>query len=289
MTARREVIDIHIHGMDGYDTRSGRAEDVRRLAALSGGSGVTAILPVIYPSPPEAMRGQMEAVREAMEAPAGGSSEILGVYLEGPFLSPERAGALDAGAFLEPSLTALKKLVAGFEDVIKVITVAPELKGALRVIERCASLGIRVSMGHSDATYAQALEGKRAGASAVTHLFNAMRSFHHREPGLAGLGLLDEDLYAEVIADGVHLDPETLRLIFQVKPARRIIAVSDRVKGPMYRGGVLQGGGTGLPEAMTVLRNLGVPERAVRLAVGANPKRFLQSGGKRPGRRGRPG
>ena len=85
----------------------------------------------------------------------------------------------------------LKELVSGNEDIIKIITIAPELPGALKVIERCAGLGIRVNMGHSDATYAQALEGKKAGATGITHFFNAMRPFHHREPGLAGLGLLE--------------------------------------------------------------------------------------------------
>lgn len=269
------MIDIHIHGMDGYDTRSGRAGDILRLARLCAASGVSAFLPVIYPSPVAEMRGQMEAVREAMASREPGSSEILGVYLEGPFLNPQRAGALDAAAFLEPSPAALQDLVGGFEDLVRIIAVAPELRGALGVIERCASMGIRVSMGHSDATYAQALEGKKAGASGVTHLFNAMRGFHHREPGLVGLGLLDEDLYVEVIADGVHLDPETLRLVFRVKPAERIIAVSDRVKGPMLKGGVLQGGGTGLAEAGPALRNIGVPEEAIRLAMGENARRYL--------------
>jgi N-acetylglucosamine-6-phosphate deacetylase len=271
----REMIDLHIHGIDGFDTRTRDAADIVRLATLAKDSGVSAILPVIYPSPIEEMRQQMAAVREAMDYRGAGESEILGVYLEGPFLSPLRGGALEADAFLEPSVRALGRLLDGFEEVVRIITIAPELGGALKVMENCAMRGIKVNMGHSDATFAQALEGKRAGASGVTHLFNAMRPFHHREPGLAGLGLLDEDLYVEVIADGVHLSPEALRLIFNAKRAERIIVVSDRVKGPMYRGGVLQGSETGLPEAVGVLKNLGLPESGIALAVSENPRRYF--------------
>jgi N-acetylglucosamine-6-phosphate deacetylase len=108
-------------------------------------------------------------------------------------------------------------VIDGYEDIIKIITIAPEIPGALKVIAQCSELGMKVNMGHSDATYQQAVEGKKAGATGVTHLFNAMRPFHHREPGLAGLGLIDEDLYIEVIADGVHLHPKTLELIFSRK------------------------------------------------------------------------
>lgn len=275
LMAGREMIDLHIHGIDGFDTRSGDAGDIVRLATLAKDSGVSAILPAIYPAPIEQMREQMAAVREALEHRGAGESEMLGVCLEGPFLNPLRGGALDSDAFLEPSVSSLGRLLDGFEELVRIITVAPELRGALKVMERCAELGIRVHMGHSDATFAQALEGKRAGATGVTHLFNAMRPFHHREPGLAGLGLLDEDLYVEVIADGVHLSTETLRLIFTAKRAERIIVVSDRIKGPMYRGGVLQGSETGLPEAVGVLRNIGVSDSRITLAVAENPRRYL--------------
>jgi N-acetylglucosamine-6-phosphate deacetylase len=103
-----------------------------------------------------------------------------------------------------------------------------------------------------------------------------MRPFHHREPGLAGLGLVDDDLYVEVVADGVHLGKETLRLVFRAKRPERIMLVSDSVKGPMYRKGVLQGSGTLLPGAAGLLKGMGVPERAIRLAGRINPLRYLK-------------
>lgn len=259
------LIDLHIHstgrhGTGGYG--AGSALDVLKMAEISGKGGVSGILPAVYPASIKKMRNDMAAVREAMMQRAEkGAARVLGVHLEGPFLNPVRSGALKKETFRNPSISRLKELVSGFEDVVKIITVAPELKGALWVMERCVELGMRVNMGHSDATLGQALEGKRAGASGVTHLFNAMRPFHHREPGLAGLGLMDEDLYVEVIADGVHLSPEVVRLIFDVKPKDRIVLVSDSVRGPMKKKGILQGGKTSLAEAVKFLEGIGIPKR----------------------------
>lgn len=273
--AQKGYIDLHVHGLGGFDTRTTVPGELMKLAVAQGRAGVSAFLPTIYSGPIDAMRGQMAAVCEAMCLQKTGA-KILGVHLEGPFLSPKRAGAQDAGTFARPTLSNLKKLISGFEGAVKVITLAPELSGALRVIERCASLGIRVNMGHSDATHAQAMAGKRAGASGVTHLFNAMRPFHHREPGLAGAGLLDEELYAEVIPDGVHLSAEVLRMVFKTKPEGRIILVSDAVKGPQYRKGVLQGGAVSLARGVGVLRGLGIGEKAIDRAARTNPARYLK-------------
>ena len=218
----------------------------------------------------------------ALSLSKGHSALILGVHLEGPFLNPARSGALDKDAFLKPTLASLERLIHGFEEIIRIITIAPELPGALKVIEFCAGAGIRVNMGHSDATYGEAVDGKKAGATGVTHIFNAMRPFHHREPGLAGFGLLDEDTFIEVIADGVHLHTETLRLIFRTKRHDRIILVSDSVEGampggkPVYRAkGVLAGSGMSLADAAGVLKNLGISRDAAAAAGLENPKKYL--------------
>jgi N-acetylglucosamine-6-phosphate deacetylase len=269
-------IDLHVHGFGRYDTRAGKASHILKLASMCGRAGVAAILPTVYPAPIETMRKSMQAIAEAMgSASPPGAAAILGVHVEGPFLNPRRGGALPAGSFLPPTLKNLRGLVDGFEGIVKIITIAPELPGALRVIERCVTEGIRVNMGHSDATRSQALKGKRAGATGVTHLFNAMRPFHHREPGLAGLGLLDEDLFVEIVADGVHLDPEAVRLVFKAKPADRVLLVSDSVKGVMHRKGVLQGSKTLLPQAVGMLREMGIPEEVIVQAGRENPKRYL--------------
>jgi N-acetylglucosamine-6-phosphate deacetylase len=174
-----------------------------------------------------------------------------------------------------PSASTIDALMDGYEEMVRILTISPELPGAISIIERCAALDIRASMGHSEATYAEALDGKRAGARGVTHLFNAMRPFHHREPGLVGLALLDDEMYVEVIADGLHLAPETLRMVFRMKPRGRIIAVSDSVAGPGEVGGVLQGSEAMLPEIAARLRAIGIADEDVAEAVGPSALRYL--------------
>ncbi len=248
----------------------------------------------------------MESVRKAMEiqntedknfSTSQSASRILGVHLEGLFLSPVRCGSQDKSSFIKPSILSLKKLIDSYEDIIKIITIAPELAGALKVIEKCASLGIKVNMGHSDATYMQALKGKKAGATGISHIFYAMRPFHHRDPSLIGFGLLDEDTYIEVIADNSHISHSALNIIFKTKRLDRIILVSDSVKdakkrkSPIYpvrrkapselsngvysKPGVLAGSSITLSDAVKNIIKIGIPEAvAIETAVD-NPKRYL--------------
>lgn len=271
-----KAIDIHTHGISRYDTRAGKKEHILRMAALHGKAGTGAIMPTVYPGSIKKMRFHIQAIAEAMEGKRDkGSARVLGAHVEGPFLNPVMCGALDKETFIEPTLQAFMELIADYEKVIKVITIAPELKGALKVIEKAASLGIVVSMGHSDATYAEALSGKEAGAISVTHLFNAMRPMHHREPGLSGLGLMDDDIYVELICDGVHVSADMLRLVLKTKPRERIIAVSDSVKGPMRKGGVLQGGGAPLSSALEVLQETGLSPQGISLLMKGNAERML--------------
>ena len=274
MSAR--VIDIHTHGLGRYDTRSGRAEHILRMAGLHGKAGTDAIVPTVYSGSIPKMRSDLEAIARAMDAGhEKGSAKIIGAHLEGPFLNPARAGALERKSFIPPTLGNLKKLLSGYERVVRIITLSPELKGALRVIERAAGMDIVVSMGHSDATHAQAVSAANAGASSITHLFNAMAPLHHREPGLAGFALMDKDIYVEVIADGIHVHPEVLRMVFELKKPERIIAVSDSVSGPMRKGGLLQGGGAPLGPAQDILRSIGVPVRSIQMALGGNAANLL--------------
>jgi len=271
-----KMIDIHTHGLGRYDTRSGKSEHILRMAEDHGSQGVTAIIPTVYPDNIQKMRSDMKAIAEAMDArPLKGQARILGAHLEGPFLNPLMAGALDSSTFLEPGTGSLKELLEGFEQVVKILTISPELKGAEKVIEQAAGMGIVVSMGHSSATYAEALRGKEAGAKSVTHLFNAMTPIHHRETGLAVLALTDEDLYVEVICDGIHVSLEALRLVLRAKPSERIIAISDSVKGPMKKAGILQGGGSTLNAARDVLECMGLSPLTLRLFLKNNAERLL--------------
>ena len=298
-----KVIDIHTHGIGGFDTTSASVDAILRIAEIHGTSGVSEIVLSIYSAPIPIMRRQMGLVRKAIERQCRWSSaegrgksavrgrdqkgaRIIGVHLEGPFLNPARCGALDPTSFIEPGGNAFHELVEGFDDVIKMITVAPELRGAPALIRKMTKAGIVVSMGHSDATYSEAETGWRAGARGITHLFNAMRGFHHREPGLAGFGLLKREIYIEVIADPYHLHPATLELIFKMKSPDKILMVSDSVKETKATGrgrrvadarGTLQGGSMTVIQSSHRLMEMEFDEVTVMNAITANPERYLRS------------
>lgn len=281
MNTKQQFIDIHVHGAAEYDTRTRRQDDILRIATIHGERGTAALLPTVYPASIEVMRENMTAIRRAMSGQRAGAT-VLGIHLEGPFLNPERAGSLDGKSFFDPSVDVFDRIIDGFEDVVKIVTIAPELPGALKVIERIREKGILVHMGHSDASFEQAEEGRRAGATGITHLFNAMRGFHHREPGLAGFGLMDEDTYVEIIADMAHLHPQSLKMLFDMKSPDKIILISDSVKGPGWGqgpirgpGGVLQGSGITLSDGVKNLISLGVPPERAAMFASENPKKYL--------------
>jgi N-acetylglucosamine-6-phosphate deacetylase len=335
------TIDIHTHGIGGYDTKGATPQDILRIAEIHGSHGVSAIIPTIYSGPTEKMRADIAAVKKAMELQAAGSSgsrfkvrasrlgqisqineltldktntrnlepsatapedghrtldieqrpcgdappaTILGVHLEGPFLNPAHAGALEGNSFLTAKISRCKKLLEGFYDVVKIITVAPELDGALDLIRLISDTGIIVSMGHSDATYSQAEAGFSAGAKGITHVFNAMRGIHHREPGIAGFSLMNPHIYVEVIADPFHLHPKTIELIFGTKKPEKILIVSDSVKtaetdsaahGITDSAGRILGGSMSITESMKYLIGLGFQQNIVEQCVSSNPLMYL--------------
>ncbi|MGD0281884.1 MAG: hypothetical protein ABSB95_05935 [Dissulfurispiraceae bacterium] len=302
-----KVIDVHTHGIGGHDTRSGSEKHILEIAETQGFLGVQEIVPTIYPAAIKVMRQNMAAVRKAMEqqkapvaCPEAGCAEarrdpgvrtrkpakIMGVNIEGPFLNPSRCGALDATAFLEPAEYYLGELIEGFEDIVKIITVAPEMNGAAGIIKKIADKGIIPCMGHSEATYNEAATGFNAGARCITHIFNAMRCFHHREPGIAGFGLLNREVYIEVIADPYHLHRAVIDLIFKVKDPSRIIIVSDLVKESKVSmhalavansKGVLLGGSMSVRESADRLIEIGFGKNAVMKCVTVNPGRYLRA------------
>ena len=298
------TLDLHTHGLAGPDSHSTDPDEYLALAESYKSHGTDAFLPTLFPAPIDVMRAQMKAIKTASELQSINRLErfikigerdkhlcasIVGVHLEGPFVNPAKCGALDSGSFLQPDNYSLLRLVEGFEGFIKIITVAPELPGALALIEKAAELGIRVNMGHSAATFEQAKAGRAAGATGVTHLFNAMSGMHHREPGLAGYALSDDRLYVEIIADFAHVHPEMVKLVLRIKPPSRIILVSDSLSaaktpgapdmGPLYLedGRTLAGSGITLADAVKNIVSLGVPEETASSFAGVNPRRFLEN------------
>ena len=279
-----------MHGMGGYDTNATSPGDVLRIAEMQGAQGVSEMLLAIYPSSIEAMRQNMETGRKAIHlqkdggVKVGKSAKIIGLYLEGPFLNPSRCGSLDATMFIEPSYQSFEQLIEGYEDITKIIAVAPEMNGAVALIRKLSDRGMIVTMGHSDATFAEAEDGFHAGARGITHIFNGMRGFHHREPGIAGFGLLNRDIYVEVIGDPYHLHTKTMELVFRSKRPERIIIVSDAVRetgtsraqhGITDGHGRLKGGCMTVTEASKRLIEMGFDGDLITGCITKNPERYL--------------
>jgi N-acetylglucosamine-6-phosphate deacetylase len=199
-------------------------------------------------------------------------------------LNPACAGALDKTSFLSPDISRCKQLFEGFEDIIKIITVAPEPDGAIKLIKSIINTGTIVSMGHSDATYSEAEAGFNAGAKGITHIFNAMRGIHHREPGIAGFGLMNPHVHIEVIADPFHLHQKMAEFIFAAKDPEKIIIVSDSIKiteANTSRGdlrdptGKLSGGSMTITASAGYLISLGFHKETVEQCISGNPAKYL--------------
>ena len=195
-------VDLQVNGFGGVDFLDADTAAYARAGEALLETGVTAYLPTLITSPEDQILAAMR------EVPLGESRpRILGMHLEGPFLSPNRLGTHEASARRDPDLALLDRLLDG--GPVRLMTLAPELQGADALIDRLLERGVAVSLGHSDATAAQANAAFDRGARSVTHLFNAMRPFLHRDPGIVGAALARDDVIVSIILDGIHLAPET--------------------------------------------------------------------------------
>ena len=220
-------VDIHVHGWGGHDAM-GDATSLDGMARRLLRRGVTSFLPTAVTAPLGALVAFAERVRIWMpDAPAYGA-EPLGFNLEGPFLAPSRCGAHDPAHLQVPTAVprpALEPLIGG----LRLLTIAPELPGATDLIRWLRDRGVATSIGHSAATLEEARAGYEAGATSTTHLFNAMSGIDHRAPGVAVAALLDDAVYVELIADGIHVHPALWPLITRLKPPDRLLLVSDAI------------------------------------------------------------
>ncbi len=232
-TARADVlvvpglIDVHVHGWGGHDAMGG-PEALSGMARALAGRGVTSFLPTSVTASFEKLTVFADAVRAWMPTAPADGAEPLGFNMEGPFLAEAKKGAHPAELLRHPADLDEERL-ATFLEGLRVITIAPELRGAPELIRRLAAYGVQVSLGHSAATVAEARVGYSAGASTTTHLFNAMVGVTHRAPGLALEALLDDEVWVELIADTHHVDPELWPLIWRLKPVERVLLVSDAI------------------------------------------------------------
>ncbi|MCL2066329.1 MAG: N-acetylglucosamine-6-phosphate deacetylase [Treponema sp.] len=227
-------IDTHIHGIGGYGTEdAGISEPVGRdsviyMSALLAERGVTAFNPTLYPSEPDHM---LKAVREI--ASAAGMEEgarIMGLHLEGPFISPRRLGVQKADTVQPVDIHYMEKLWEASSGRIVNMTVAPELKGMRELALFCIKKGIVLQAGHTDAEYENMVEGMQAGILHSTHLFNAMRRLDHRNPNAVGAILIHPEMSCEIIADNFHVHPDLFKLLLRDKPIDKIVLVTDGLK-----------------------------------------------------------
>ena len=228
-------VDLHIHGAGGGDTSDCKVESIRKMASTLVRFGTTSFLPTIYPASESGMIRRVATVRRAAEAPRKGA-EILGVHLEGPFLNPRRKGALRAKDLRPVSLEELHNFIEASNDGIRLISVAPEIPGAIELIRECRNRGIRTAVGHSDASHEEMSVGINAGINHVTHVFNALRRTHHRDPGVMGTVLTNPEITVELIADMHHVHPVVVKLLLLAKPADKICLITDALRIAGLRG-----------------------------------------------------
>ncbi|MCW3979558.1 MAG: N-acetylglucosamine-6-phosphate deacetylase [Candidatus Bathyarchaeota archaeon] len=219
-------IDLHVHGGGGHDVMGASIEGLNGLSRFLAAGGVTSLLATAYSASQEDILAATKTVAKAVKEGLEGS-EILGLHIEGPYVNPKMAGALSVAHVRPPSIDELEEIYRAAGGALGIVTLAPEMEGAIEAVAWLRSKGVIPSAGHTDATHAEMMAAVEAGLSHAAHLFNRMRPFHHREPGAVGAALADDRVSVELIADGVHLHPSTLRLAARAKGPGRIALVSD--------------------------------------------------------------
>jgi len=228
LTLAPGFIDLHVHGGGGFSLATTDPEEIRAYARWAATKGVTSFLASVYGDKVDSAAACLQTVAR-VAGPMEGGANLLGAHLEGPFLNPKRRGALPRRWLCPPDVALLGRFVEAAGGHLRVLTLAPELSGAGDLLAAACAEAIVVALGHSDATYEQAQAAVQAGASHVTHAFNAMRPFHQREPGLLGAALESPHVTLELIADGVHVHPSAARLLVRAAGPARVALVTDAV------------------------------------------------------------
>lgn len=233
-------IDIHVHGGGGADTMDASPEAFQTIAKTHAAHGTTGLYLTTMTESPERIQRVMETLEPTFQSEG---AQVLGFHLEGPFINPDYPGAHAQQHIIEPNIELLAEWIERSRHQVKIITVAPELPGAEALIRFATEQGIVVSMGHSAADLSDAQQGKAWGAQSVTHLFNAMSRFHHREPGLAGFGLSDEEIYVELIVDYRHVHPFVVKAMMRAMGEERLLLITDAMRAACMKDGIYELGG----------------------------------------------
>jgi N-acetylglucosamine-6-phosphate deacetylase len=289
-------IDLHVHGGGGAQCNTDDPDEVMSMARFHATHGTTAMLATTVAAGIEELEAALAAIASCTSR--SGGAAVLGAHLEGPFISRRRPGAMDPAVFIDPDQRALQRLLDAGKGTVRMMTLAPELPGALDMIRALRAAGVTVSVGHSDATYEEARAAVGAGARCATHTFNAMAPLHHRAPGLLGAVLDLDELTCELICDGIHVHPAALRLAFRAKGVKRATLVTDAMQaagmpdGEYRLGGAtvtvssgraeIRGGGSIAGSTLTMDRAvsnavdfLGISLQEAAVLASGNPARLL--------------
>ena len=233
-------IDLHIHGTSGADVMDGSIESLEIIARALPEEGTTSFLATTMTSRRELIERALATIAKFRGNKRLGCAQLLGVHLEGPFLSHKRAGAQPIEHILQPSIEVFQRWQRIAGGTIRLVTLAPEMKNALQLIRYLRDAGVIVSIGHSNATYEDAVKAINYGINHCTHLFNGMNGLHHREPGIVGAVFLEEDVRCEIIADGIHVRPEVIKLAYKIKGRNGIILITDGIRAKCLGPGIYE-------------------------------------------------
>jgi len=240
--------DIHFHGAAGHDVMEATPEALSAIGAMLARHGTASFLATTVTAPLDATLRAVEGLARLIEQPdlLQNKEKIarpVGIHLEGPFLSHAKRGVQPAEHLLAPDIATFDRLFEAAQGQVRLMTLAPELPGAVDLAAHATARGVRVSLGHSNATAAETRTAITAGAVSATHTFNAMRPLDHREPGILGIVLTDDRMYSEIICDGIHNEPEMVKLWWRAKGEQRAILVTDAMSATGMPDGEYQLGG----------------------------------------------
>ncbi|WP_234117787.1 N-acetylglucosamine-6-phosphate deacetylase [Clostridium hydrogenum] len=231
-------IDVHIHGSNGKDVMDGEIESLEIMSKFVSSKGVTAFLPTTMTMSKERIYKALDTIKEASDRKLSGAS-IIGAHLEGPFINEKYKGAQKSDYILKPNYDFIKK----YKDIIKLITMAPEEDENFNFIKEVKkNSDIVLSIGHSDATYEQAMEAIKLGANHITHTFNVMSPLNHRKPGVVGAAF-DSDAFCEIIADTIHTHPSIFSILLKIKGKEKVVLITDCMRAGGLKDGVSELGG----------------------------------------------
>ncbi|MGN8644769.1 N-acetylglucosamine-6-phosphate deacetylase [Gracilibacillus sp. HCP3S3_G5_1] len=237
------LIDVHIHGANGADVMDGTKHALQTMVDTLPKEGTTSFLATTMSQSNEQIEKAIKNVASFMDQQQSGEAEIIGIHLEGPFINVKRKGAQAAKHIKKPDISLFQKWNQLANKQIKLVTLAPEVNGGMEFVHFLKSQGIIASAGHTDATAQEIKTAIKYGLSHITHLYNQMRGFHHREPGVVGASWLHKELMVEMIADGVHSSPEAIRTAYELKGKDKLLLITDAMRAKCLHDGQYELGG----------------------------------------------